>query len=194
MKPKLRGPRVSLFLPNVYEAQAVLDYFSRNREHLAPTNPPLPSNFYSLEYWRQRLDRQFLEFEAGTSVNFYVELSEQREKVIGAISFTQIVRGPFQACYLGYSIAAECEGKGLMRESLELAIDYMFNQKHIHRIMANYLPDNSKSGHLLRRLGFVIDGRSKDYLYIHGAWQEHILTSLTNHTWIPREEDKIIFS
>ena len=46
--------------------------------------------------------------------------------------------------------------------------------------MANYIPHNERSGRLLRRLGFMVEGYARDYLFINGAWRDHILTALTN--------------
>ena len=70
-----------------------------------------------------------------------------------------------------------------MSEALPAAIDYVFANLNLHRIMANYLPDNQRSGNLLKRLGFVVEGYARDYLLINGKWQAYILTSLTNHNW-----------
>lgn len=53
----------------------------------------------------------------------------------------------------------------------------------MHRIMAAYLPYNQRSGKLLKRLGFIVEGYARDYLTIDGQWQDHILTSLTNRNW-----------
>jgi ribosomal-protein-alanine N-acetyltransferase len=46
--------------------------------------------------------------------------------------------------------------------------------------MANYRPQNERSARLLERLGFTREGLAKDYLFIDGAWRDHVLTSLTN--------------
>jgi ribosomal-protein-alanine N-acetyltransferase len=46
--------------------------------------------------------------------------------------------------------------------------------------MANYVPTNERSGRLLRRLGFVVEGYARDYLFIGGRFQDHVLTALTN--------------
>ena len=53
---------------------------------------------------------------------------------------------------LGYGLDAAYEGRGMMREALEVAIGYMFADQNLHRIQANYVPRNERSGGLLRRL------------------------------------------
>jgi [ribosomal protein S5]-alanine N-acetyltransferase len=108
-----------------------------------------------------------------------------KDNIIGSIGFTQIFRGPFCSCVLGYQIDHAAEGKGLMLEALRAAIDYMFTTQKLHRIGANYRPENVRSGRLLSRLGFRIDGFAKEYLFIDGAWRDHVLTSLTNEIYNP---------
>jgi [ribosomal protein S5]-alanine N-acetyltransferase len=70
-----------------------------------------------------------------------------------------------------------------MQEALTVGIKYVFNTMQCHRIQANYMPRNRKSGNLLAKLGFRVEGDAKDYLLINGVWEDHILTSLTNANW-----------
>jgi ribosomal-protein-alanine N-acetyltransferase len=56
-------------------------------------------------------------------------------EIIGQCCFSGIQRDPFQACFLGYQLAKKYNGKGLMREALEILIDWVFIEKNIHRIM-----------------------------------------------------------
>ena len=62
---------------------------------------------------------------------------------------------------------------------------YAARHQHMHRIMANCMPHNHRSGALLTRLGFEPEGYAKDYLLIDGQWQDHILTALTHKEWLP---------
>ncbi len=84
---------------------------------------------------------------------------------------------------MGYSLAETEQSKGYMTEALQAAIQYVFQELNMHRIMANYMPHNQRSGNVLKRLGFVVEGYARDYLLIKGQWQDHILTSLTNPNW-----------
>jgi ribosomal-protein-alanine N-acetyltransferase len=98
--------------------------------------------------------------------------------VIGQISFTSYTRGPHQSCNLGYNIDHRFEGRGLMKEALVGAIQHAFQRLKFHRIAANYMPVNERSGRVLRRLGFNVEGYARDYLFLAGAWRDHVLTAL----------------
>ena len=61
----------------------------------------------------------------------------------------------------------------------------MFDTVGLHRIQANHLPENVRSARLLRRVGFVPEGYARDYLFIDGAWRDHVLTACTNPRPVP---------
>jgi ribosomal-protein-alanine N-acetyltransferase len=67
-----------------------------------------------------------------------------------------------------------------MKEIVNHAISYSFNDLRLHRIMANYMPVNDRSAGLLKNLGFQQEGLAKEYLLINGKWEDHVLTSLLN--------------
>lgn len=164
-----------------YEAETVA-FFTRNRDHFARWDPPAPADFYSVDFWDRSTARSIEEFVADRAVRFdlFDASPAHRHRVIGRLGFSQIFRGPFQACTLGYQIDRAYEGQGLMREALTAAIAYMFDVKGLHRIQANHLPENARSAALLARLGFVREGLAKDYLFIGDAWRDHVLNALVN--------------
>jgi len=84
-----------------------------------------------------------------------------------------------------YQIAQAHEGRGLMTEALRASNRFVFEGLRLHRIMANYRPENERSGRLLERLGFAREGVAKDYLFIDGAWRDHVLTALVNPAFDP---------
>ena len=177
--PRLVTSRTVLTIPEPSAAQSVLDYFTRNRDRLAPVSPPWADGFFTREYWRRRLVVAREEFFADQSLRLYVSLKDD-DAIVGAVSFTQFFRLALQRCILGYSIDGAHEGKGLLRESLEMAIEYVFDELEFHRIEANYIPTNERSGNLLRRLGFNVEGYARDYLFLGGRWRDHVLTARTN--------------
>ena len=174
-------PRLRLLLPAPDAAERIIAFYAENRAHLEPWSPPFSEGFFTPEFWRERIGVARAEYEAGNSVRLVlVERDDASERVIGNANLSQIARGPFQACYLGYALAQGAVGKGLMEEALRALIRYAFGEMRLHRIMANYVPTNERSGRLLRRLGFTVEGYARDYLFIDGAWRDHVLTALTN--------------
>lgn len=181
--PVLHTDRTELRFAGPEDVPGVVDYYTRNREHLRPWDPPHPEGFLTEQFWQKRTAQNEDEFYLGLSCRFFLFGRELPDRVIGHVSFTQIFRGPFHACYLGYSLDEAEQSKGLMFEALSAGIGYMFGEQNLHRIMANYIPYNRRSGNLLKRLGFIPEGYAQDYLMINGEWQDHILTSLTNRNW-----------
>lgn len=178
--PDLRTERLRLRLPTPADVDGYLAFYERNREHLSPWDPVRPEAFYTQEYWSRTLAEAREQYEAGLSLRLGVFLPSEEEggeQLIGVANFSNFVHGAFQACHLGYSIDAHHEGQGLMREALEAALDFVFTQLGLHRVMANYQPTNTRSAGLLRRLGFETEGFAREYLYLAGAWRDHVLTA-----------------
>jgi ribosomal-protein-alanine N-acetyltransferase len=178
--PRLETERLLLTIPGPERAQAIATFNQQNRAHFAPSVPERPEAM-TPEYWRQRLTQAARGFEPDGALHFFLfERRAPEGAVVGECALTGIVRGPFHAAYLGYKLSREYEGRGLMTEALKVAIAYAFERMQLHRIMANYRPENERSGRLLRRLGFIVEGYARDYLFLAGSWRDHVLTSLTN--------------
>lgn len=130
----------------------------------------------SFNYWREDMDE-------GNSIRFFIKPKDNPQQIIGMCNFTQIYRGAFQACYLGYNLDYEFEGRGYMFEALQSGIKVIFEELQLHRIMANYMPINKRSANLLQRLGFIVEGYARDYLLINNCWEDHVLTALSQNKW-----------
>jgi ribosomal-protein-alanine N-acetyltransferase len=179
--PVIKTKRLLLTLPSAEKAAGLLAYVQENQEHFAPWSPPAPPRYYTEAHWRERLASARAEFKRGQSLRLvFFERKRPEGAVVGDCSFTEMIRGPFQACFLGYKLDHRAVGQGLMYEALTAAIAYVFDDFKLHRIMANYMPANERSGSVLRRLGFVVEGYARDYLFIAGSWRDHILTALHN--------------
>ena len=172
--------RLMLSAPHLDQAAAMLDFVTRNRHHLKRWNPPTPPNFYTLAHLQEAVGKHTEAFKNGSAVRFWISPNDDAGRIIGSIGFSQIFCGPFCSCVLGYQIDQQCEGKGLMSEALHAAMQYMFEEQKVHRIAANYQPTNVRSGRLLMKLGFRIEGFAKEYLFIDGQWRDHVLTSCIN--------------
>ena len=184
----LETPRLVVRTRTSEDVKGVLAYYIRNHNHFACVGPARPVDFYTEAYWTDSIAKAVAEFEAGTGVHMVFVRRESQREIIATASLSQIARKSFLACYLGYGIDAGHEGQGYMTEGLRALIRHAFDERGLHRIMANHLADNVPSARVLDRLGFERGGLAKDYLYISGAWRSHVLTALTNTdpTCVPR--------
>ena len=189
MPPLLYSQRLVLRMPDPEEAPAVADYYLRNREHVANSHALMPESFYTPEHWQDRLLKNRQAYEEDQGLNLFVFIRNGEHDfdpgMIGSVNFTSILRRVAQFCYLGYSIDQFFQGQGYMTEAVGRAIEFAFSEMNMHRIMANYVPHNLKSDRVLSRLGFVVEGYARDYLFLNGRWQDHVMTSLTNKNWRP---------
>lgn len=185
--PVLRTERLVVRMAEPGDAAAIVRYFRDNREHLAASRPRMAPEFFTDAFWVAQAHAAASEFRTDRSLRLIMFDAADPAQVVGNINFTQFQRGAAHYCVLGYGLAADREGHGLMREGLQAAIAHVFGALNMHRIMANYVPWNRRSGGLLRRLGFTVEGYARDYLFLDGQWCDHVLTSLTNPSWRPIE-------
>jgi ribosomal-protein-alanine N-acetyltransferase len=184
MLPEINTERLTLRLARPGMQAAIARFLNENfAGHLDRWSPPATGAFFTEAFWRERLAIAVEEFQAGRSARFV--LQERADEaagapIVGTCNYTNIVRGPFLACNLGYQVARSHQGRGLMSEALRATNAFVFDEMRLHRIMANYRPENTRSGRLLERLGFAREGLARDYLFIDGAWRDHVLTALTN--------------
>ncbi len=107
----------------------------------------------------------------------------ESEKIVGAINLSQIFRGIFQNCYLGYYIGADFAGKGFMTEAVGLTIKFAFKNLKLHRVEANVQPHNLASIAVLRKNNFTKEGFSRKYLEINERWRDHERWAIIAEGW-----------
>ncbi|WP_293232078.1 GNAT family N-acetyltransferase [Paludibacterium sp.] len=179
-QPTLETPRLRVVPVSPAHAQAMLDYQLRNRAHLAPWDPTPGPQFFTLPFWIGRGKQRALDWQEGRGAAFLLTDKQVPQLVIGTATLSQIQRGVGQYAMLGYGLDKAYQGQGVMYEALRAVVAFAFDGLRLHRLQANYQPDNQRSAALLARLGFVIEGRADQYLFLNGAWRDHVMTSLTN--------------
>ena len=182
MLPEIETARLALRIARPGMQAAMARFLEENfADHLDRWSPPTDPAFFTAGFWAERLAISVEEFHADRAVRFVLQPKGAEDgPVLGTCNYTNIVRGAFHACHLGYQVAREQQGRGMMSEALQATNAFMFEAMRMHRIMANYRPGNDRSRRLLERLGFVREGLARDYLFIDGAWRDHVLTSLTH--------------
>ncbi|MCR8843318.1 GNAT family N-acetyltransferase [Paenibacillus sp. SC116] len=177
MKPIWFANHVSLQVIDEISSKEVLDFVIRNKDFLKPWEVERNADYYSIAYHESLLHDEYRKMQEGSL--FKVWLFKD-EAIIGSIALSNIVRGAFQSCHLGYRLDERELGKGIMTEALRVVIKYAFQELQLHRIEANIMPRNKASIGVVEKLGFEHEGIARKYLKINGAWEDHIHMVLLN--------------
>jgi len=160
-------------------ASLVLEFYQRNRIFLEPWSPTFKEEDFTILAWRQRLTTAATQREQGQAMRFWL-FKKGVGQILGQVSLSNIVRGPFQSCFVGYELDGQQINQGYMTEALTAVVDYGFAELKLHRLEANIMPHNLPSIRVVEKLGFVCEGFSPKYLKIQGAWQGHYHYVLLN--------------
>jgi len=159
----------------------VLDYYQRNKEHFKQWVPDYGEEYFTLAHQQKLLGEYIKLMRKGLMVKLWLfEAENDGLKIIGDIAYTNIIRGPYQGCHLGYKMDKDYLRLGYMSEALKLTNQYVFQHLQLHRIEANIMPFNQNSIELIEKLGFKKEGFSDKYLKINGKWENHVRYGMIN--------------
>lgn len=112
-------------------------------------------------------------FEAGTGA------------LAGRVSLSNIVRGAWDNCTVGYYVDRERNGRGYATEALRLATGFALSDAGLHRVQAGVMPRNTASIRVVEKNGFRFEGLARHYLQINGVWEDHNIYAMTAEDWPP---------
>jgi ribosomal-protein-alanine N-acetyltransferase len=184
---RLVTPRLVVRPPRTSDVGEIRRVLRANHEHLRPWNPA-PSSTEdpsSITEVSKSVLRQRRDWKHGTGYVFMVAGREAPQAFVGKIALNGIMRGAMCGAYLGYWMAAEEQGKGLVVEAIRAVLDFGFGPAGLHRIQAAIMPRNARSLRVIDKLGFRREGLAERYLQIAGKWEDHILFARTREEHVP---------
>jgi ribosomal-protein-alanine N-acetyltransferase len=191
---EITTPRLRLVAGDPGIAPAVCEFHQRNRRHFARWDPPTANSFYTIEAQAARVASGITAFDEDSAYRWWLidatrcggaRLPSSDVEVIGSLHFSQVARGAFHSAMLGYALDEAHVGQGLMSEAIAAGLQEMFSPRvNLHRVQAAYRPENLRSARVLERAGFHKEGLAPQYLYIDGAWRDHIVASLRNPAFV----------
>ncbi len=169
----IKTPHLLLHLPNSDWAERLLEYELENRTFFEPFRAKRDDSFFTLDHQKERLVKALKNAIEGSENRFWITPLDAPDIIIGDIGLSNIVRGCFLSCHLGYKMDQAHNGKGLMTEAIAGIVDFAFKKLQLHRIEANILPSNIASKRVLEKNGFEKEGLARRYLKINGIWEDH---------------------
>lgn len=105
-----------------------------------------------------------------------------RNKIVGATGYHGMDRAS-RSAEIGYWIAEEYMGRGLVTRCLERLLEYGFEELELNRIVIKCATENLRSQAIPERLGFTREGVERDGDWLHTRFVDQIVYSLLAREW-----------
>ncbi len=179
---QLSGERVYIRPLHLDDVEALWELRVRNRSFFAPFEPIRPDSHFTLQGQKELIEAAMKNWEEGTGYSFGIFTDEQ-EHILGRVNLSNVVRGAWQSCTIGYFLDQNMNGRGIMTEAVRLSVKFAFEHAGLHRVQAAVMPRNVASVRVVEKVGFMYEGLAKFYLKIYGNWEDHHIYSLTKEFW-----------
>ncbi len=170
----------SVFLRTLTEAdaQSLFSLVDENRAHLRKWLPWLDGNTRvedSVKFIKSTLDQHTNEmgFQCGIFHN---------EILVGMCGYHPINRSN-NSVVLGYWIAKDMMGKGIVTNCSKYLIDYAFDKLSLNKVCIPVAENNLKSRAVPERLGLVNERIEREAEYLYGEYVDHVRYSILKSEW-----------
>lgn len=166
---------------NTEDAEALFAAVNNSRKHLSPW-----LNWVS----KTTKPEQSLEFIR----NAQRDAHDQRGLALG-IFYNNAVAGGIgmlqwdhdvKKAQVGYWIACEYEGKGIVSQSLLCFLQFLFEKLNLNKIELQYVAANKRSARVAERMGFKIEGVLRQSFIRNGIVEDLVITGLLKSEWKQR--------
>jgi ribosomal-protein-alanine N-acetyltransferase len=128
------------------------------------SNPEVAKWFFErphtdIEETKKFVDQFIADFEQGKGLTWAITLKENSQ-CIGTCGYGEVEVG--NRGEIGFDLAEEYWGKGLMSESLIAILNYGFSALKLKKVEAHTYSHNVRARHLLEKLGFELENIVED--------------------------------
>ena len=138
----------------------------------------------SLEEAEQRVQRIQTAFQEHSGIRWAIA-DRANGQLIGTAGFWRLLKPHFRA-EVGYELAPEWWGQGVMTEALGAVLDFAFASMGLHSVEAQIHPANNGSRRVLEKLGFVQEGYLRENFYdpVEAQFTDTAVFSLLKSDWM----------
>ena len=163
--------------PSLARAEDIFRLVDANRQHLRRWLPWVDAMRAVKD------ERAWLEDELAPSNRWsqpYMVL--QRSKLAGMLDIRGL-SSPSRAGEIGYWLAEDAQGKGVMTRSCRALLDYVFALEGINRMQIRAATSNTKSRAIPQRLGFMFEGVQRQAELVNGVFFDLAIYGLLAQEW-----------
>jgi ribosomal-protein-serine acetyltransferase len=159
------------------DADELHELIAANHAHLAPWMPWVDGRIDDTRAFIAST-RQLIGEDAGLQTAIV-----ERERIIGSIGTNHFSR-EHRGTELGYWIAADAGGRGLMTRAVTAYLDQCFGPWALERVAIGASVDNARSRAVAERLGFTLEGVLRRAFRVGEEQQDVAMYALLRAEWL----------
>ena len=105
-----------------------------------------------------------------------------KSSVVGTIGFHK-VDWLNRSVEIGYWLAEEYQGKGIVTKACKAFLDHAFDEWHLHRVQIRCAVGNMNSCRIPERLGFVKEGIQRHAEFLYDRYVDLIIYGMLEDEW-----------
>ena len=171
-------PGLQLRLMTLEFAPELFALTVRNREYLARWLNWAPY-VRELNDTATFIEARIQQYEAGLGPQFCIFYGDA---LVGVIGY-HLVDKSNHVAEIGYWLAEDAQGKGIMSDSLKALIPYTFEALKMNRLQIRVATENHRSRAIPERLGFFREGVAREAGFNAGHYDDLVIYSLLKREW-----------
>jgi len=169
---------LKLMLPQPRHAEELAAVVQTNLKLLKPWMP-WATDDYSIDSAQDFIKRNLKTFAETGSFSASLILDG---KFSGTVGFHNLDLTN-KSTELGYWLAKEAQGKGIMMRCCRVLIDYLFDVLELNRIQINCNTENAKSRAIPERLNFKLEGIHRQVEFLNNRFGDWAIYAMLKKNW-----------
>ncbi|MFF3307427.1 GNAT family N-acetyltransferase [Streptomyces sp. NPDC002952] len=161
----------SIRLVEPSDGPVLADLLARDKQAYVRWLPARPTEFYTPDGQASVIASLLASHAQGLA---WPGVVVSEGNVIGQVTISSILRGPFQKGFLGYWVSSLHQGLGHTGRAVGLALRVAEDELDLHRLEAHTQLENLASQAILRKHGFRAWGIAHEHFYADGAWRDEM--------------------
>jgi ribosomal-protein-serine acetyltransferase len=169
---------LELVLPQPHHAEELAAVVRENLDQLKPW-VPWATDDYSIVSAREFISQNLKTFAEAGSFAASLVLDG---KIVGNMGFHNLDTNN-KSAHIGYWLALDAQGKGLITRACRVLIDYLFDELELNRIQINCNVENVKSRAIPERLGFRLEGIHRRVEFFDDRYGDWAIYAMLKEDW-----------
>jgi ribosomal-protein-serine acetyltransferase len=166
MKPHLKiNENLKLQQPDLVYSTALFELVNNNRLYLEKWLPWV-SDTKSIEDSQAFLKNAIRFSKGGQQLHTLIIYENE---LVGLVGFNTI-RKAHQKAEIGYWIAENMQGKGIVTKAVHRLVHYGFHQMNLNRVIIQVNTENTASQNVARRLNFTYEGTLRQSMKVNNTF------------------------